>query len=858
MTMRMALLLLAVPAGFAPIRARAQSSVAAASDGRAPGGGVGIARITSIPEKDFEVSGLHRFLFGRTYRELWTHPIRVAVADLSKIGGGLEAKAREGAPGSRPFQLDAADGRVFGFRGLVKDATLDWPERLRTGLARRLARDQISGTIPGGALAVVQLERAAGVLSPGISLVRLPDDKRMGEWREEFAHSVGILEPRLRGSEAGLRSVPGARELLNSKELFERLRCDPNSSVDARAFLRARLVDLLVGDWDRHEGQWTWARFDHPRAARTAGVEHRWEPIPSDRDWAFTRLDGTIWALARMIQPKFTKFDGRFTGLGGLSIRPMALDRRLLVSLSLPEWDSVVANVVARLDDRAIEAAVRALPEEFDTTRVGWLRSALQQRRDQLPGVARAFYLDLASVVEVWATEGSDRIRLEETQEGALRLTVERGAGEGGIATGGLWTRRFQPAETREIRVYMLGGADSVMGRLERSPILVRLVDDGGGPLHVDRAVAAARVYDSTRSFHWPLERHSPEAMFRDWGGGIGIAPWVDYRDDVGFVLGAGPALVRYGFRRIPYASRLALRAAYTTGFAGINFDFTGDFRSQQRGRHLVVHAEALRADAVRYYGFGNETASPEPRAFYAVRQHRYQFDSRLALGLGEHMELSLGGLLRFQDQDDSRPSFALQELPYGFGRFTELGATAGWQLDLRDSPGYPTKGILARLNARYFPALADVRSAFGVMEGELSAYATAKFLPARPTLAVRAGGSRAWGDLPYFEAPAIGARTSVRGYYPRRFTGEASLYGSAELRLDFGGTPVIPGEWGVYGLGDLGRVSQSGERSDTWHGDWGVGLWFAPFGARKSTLTATYARSRESGRFYVTSGFHF
>ena len=36
------------------------------------------------------------------------------------------------------------------------------------------------------------------------------------------------------------------------------LAVDASGSVDQQEFARARLFDMLVGDWDRHEGQWRW------------------------------------------------------------------------------------------------------------------------------------------------------------------------------------------------------------------------------------------------------------------------------------------------------------------------------------------------------------------------------------------------------------------------------------------------------------------------------------------------------------------------------------------------------------------------------------------------------------------------
>ena len=40
--------------------------------------------------------------------------------------------------------------------------------------------------------------------------------------------------------------------------------------VPARAYLRARLLDLLVGDWSRREDQWRWASFPQRRKIRDA------------------------------------------------------------------------------------------------------------------------------------------------------------------------------------------------------------------------------------------------------------------------------------------------------------------------------------------------------------------------------------------------------------------------------------------------------------------------------------------------------------------------------------------------------------------------------------------------------------
>ncbi len=53
------------------------------------------------------------------------------------------------------------------------------------------------------------------------------------------------------------------------------------------AVLRARLLDMLIADWDRHFDQWRWA-------TRDTGQGKLYIPIPRDRDQAFFYSDGLI------------------------------------------------------------------------------------------------------------------------------------------------------------------------------------------------------------------------------------------------------------------------------------------------------------------------------------------------------------------------------------------------------------------------------------------------------------------------------------------------------------------------------------------------------------------------------------
>ena len=436
---------------------------------------------------------------------------------------------------------------------------------------------------------------------------------------------------------------------------------------------------------------------------------------------------------------------------------------------------------------------------------------------------------------------------------GALKLTVNRGAGRGAR-----WSRTFVPGETREVRIYLHGGADRVSGNWKGGPIRVRVIHAGNGALAVDPGLAGVAVYDSTDSWKPPRKPFDPGEMMRDWGGSTGIAPWLNQRSGMGLVLGGGPVITRFGFRRYPYAWRVAARAAYVTGTRAVNLDLKSDFRLARPGTGIRFDAGALWGEAVYFFGFGNQTERVEESDFYRLHQKRFQVNPRLYLELGKRGRIAAGPVVHHSVSDESKPSLARIERPYGFGSFTAVGGSIGGSLDLRDDPVYPVRGIRAEAEGRWFPAVGDVAEQFGVIRGELSGYLGTRSLPATPVVAVRVGGAHGMGPLPFFEAPAIGGTRTVRGFTRDRFTGQSALYGNAELRLRFGWFKlVLPGEWGVFGMGDIGRVYLEGESSSLWHKTWGGGLWVSFF-ERKPAFSLAWARGSDGGKFYLSGGLHF
>jgi outer membrane protein assembly factor BamA len=195
---------------------------------------------------------------------------------------------------------------------------------------------------------------------------------------------------------------------------------------------------------------------------------------------------------------------------------------------------------------------------------------------------------------------------------------------------------------------------------------------------------------------------------------------------------------------------------------------------------------------------------------------------------------------------------------PIGTGTYLQAAVRAGVRLDTRDQEAYPTRGVTFRLQGRLYPPVGDVDSTYGVVEAVATTYLTAPSLPLHPTLALRAGGKHVWGVFPFFEAAFIGDAETVRLGRPQRYGGDAAAYGNAELRLKLGHYFVIlPGEIGVFGLADAGRVFVDGESSTTWHTAFGGGVWLSILGPR-NVVNAAIVRSAERTGVYVGLGMAY
>lgn len=827
---------------------------------------------TRVPGPQYQAGALHKFFFGPHHRNLWTIPVDVPILNLDTFAGGLTPTKTGGGFQTKSLRFKSNDGREFAFRSLDKDPSKVLPPDLRETIAASIARDQISSAHPYSALVVPVLAEAMGVLHADPQLVIMPDDARLGAFRKDFAKLLGFIEERPADGPDGEPGFAGSDKIIGTDDLFAELEKDNDDQVDEKAYLKARLLDILVGDWDRHADQWRWARFKQEK--KTV-----WLPIPRDRDQAFVKLDGLLpsWSEKRHFVRQLENYYKDRPDIISLTHSGRHMDRRFLNRLSWEDFKAVADETTAKLTDAVIEQAVKQLPQQIYAVNGEDLTRRIKARREYLPKAAEEYYKLLAQYPEIVASNKPEYVEIERQAEGSVALRIfKRDAQTGEKREELLFARTFQRNETNEIRLFTLGGKDKVVisGPGAKS-ILVRVIGGKGEDEIVDQGRGRTAVYDTdsgnlfTKGARTKLYTGKVDSIInfrenkplrRDYSFDAKALPNFAFTPDDGIFLGLSYLRTQYRFRQQPFAN--------VVGFSG-NYAFkTGAFRL--RYGHYVVDAVGLldwsftaQATVPRevrnFYGLGNNTtrdADAEKDDFYRVRSKEYLVGTALHFHFSRRLVASAGGAFKhFDTQFDEDSTFVFKAQPYGIATPSLFELNATLKYDSRDRAVASSKGFYFESGFALFPKALESDSTFrkGFVDARFYFSPTKKI-----TLALRGWGAKAWGTFPYYEAIYLGGNHSLRGYLRERFGGDQAALGSAELRLAlFRANVLVPTDFGVFSFTDAGRVWLKDDSLEGWHTVAGGGIWFAPI-SRSSTFSIGAASSVEGLRLTAGGGFSF
>jgi hypothetical protein len=551
-----------------------------------------------------------RFFFGENYRGLWAAPVKMKIFRLENEKGGLKILQKGGGMQTKSLRLRDSTGQEWVIRTIQKYPDAVLPPTLRPTVAAAIIQDQISAEHPYAALTVPPLAKALNIPHANPQIVYVPDDPALGEFRKDFANQVFLFEER----------EPGDEKTDNTPKAQKKLRKDNDNQVDQKLVLRARLLDMLLGDWDRHEDQWRWERNEDDKGA----IDYK--PVPRDRDQVYNSAGGVLpWLVSRhLLMAKFQDYRDHIRSINRWNLNARYFDRYFLNELSEQDWHEQIAYVQSKLTDRVITDAIKLLPDTIYKLSGEKLIHNLIARRNILDKQAIKYYKFISTVVEIPASDKREKFEITNQPDGKLNVTIHKfkDETEGKIT----YQRTFDPNVTDEIRLYGFDGKDlfAVHGG-QSSPIKVRMIGgDDEDTFAIDSNVhnkSNLYIYDrSDEKNNLPRSsqariRTSKDTTVNQYNSKSFkynfLQPLLlgSYNKDYGVQFIGDFIYEKQGFRKDPYAFKQSLIVNYGFGTNSLMLNYNGEFKQVTGKSDLVVNVLSKGPNYTsNFFGVGNES----------------------------------------------------------------------------------------------------------------------------------------------------------------------------------------------------------------------------------------------------------
>ena len=821
---------------------------------------------------------------GENYRKVWETPVKVPVFDIGTKKGGLKILKRGGGQQTFSLRLEDKDGRQYVLRSVDKYVEGAVPEELHKTFAVDLVQDQISASNPYAAPVVAALAGVAGIFHTNPEVVYVPDDPQFGIYRRDVAGKLFLFEERPDDDRSDVANFGRSENIISTAKVIEKTTASSNHAVDENAVLRARLFDIVINDWDRHEDQWRWAGFEQ-------NGQTVYKPIPRDRDQAFFVNEGVIpWTAARKwLLPKIQGFTEYTENMEGQSFNARHFDRSFLTQSSWEEWQRQIDSLQILLTPGKIDSAMYAFPKDVyplcgpETARI------LKARVENLKPMARNLYLSLAKEVSITGTNESDFFEVLTLADTLMQISGYELI-KNGQKGRRFYYRSFYASETQKIHLYGLDGDDrfeiagdhsskidlKIIGEKNKNEIIsgedlqhknISVYGDRNTEISPERSDRLKTRFDS-EALKYDREHFEYDVVYPGLFSG--------YNPDDGIFMGGGPIMTKYSRYR---QQRYEIMGNYAVATNAVNLRFGAQQSFPLRRFEINFNTQYNSPEyAGNYFGMGNETEWEVPRSekeYYRLRMSRFytELDFVKWLDVDRIHKAGPGLFYSYSDAEKtagrfiSRPenvltandleSHAYAGAYFKYERNTLRGTERKTEEKFAGSNSFPTRGMQLKTRAGYFAGLNQQTDDFLKVSGDWVNYFSFSQRP-RVVYALRAGGEKLFGDYAFHEAATLGRTENLRGYRETRFYGDASLYLNAEVRIRMKRfqTYLLNGTAGVLLFNDTGRVWLDGENSKKWHNGTGMGLWLSPFD--RAVVSVSYSVSPDDRLFNFTLNYQF
>lgn len=835
-------------------------------------------------DEEVDKSPFFRSIWGERYRKYYGTKVTVPTVGLDTLFGGLKPVRKGGGHQSKSLRLRHKSGKEYVMRALRKSAemylqAMAFKDQYIVGdfedtYTESLLLDFYTGAHPYAPFTIGTLSDAVDIYHTNPVLYYVPKQAALEDFNEDFGDELYMIEEHVSDGHGHLKSFGYANEIESTDDLFKKLRKDEKYKVDASTYLRARLFDMVIGDWDRHEDQWRWAEIEDKETGKVI-----YKPIPRDRDQAFSIMgDGALMNLATRIVPPLHLMEGfmdDIRNVKGFNTNPFALDIALLNETTKEQWSDEVAYIQKKLTASVVDEAFVSFPEEVRDETVAKIKRVLLARVGNLPTIANEYYEALNKFAVITGTDKDDWFQINCLDETEIEVKAYR------IIDGKkkklFFHKKFNKDITKEIWIYGLDDGDyfEVNGK-NRNTIKVRLVGGQNNDIYDVKEGKRIFIYDSkTKKNTFKNSNGSKIRLTNDYKANTyqplklkntvnQIIPTIGFNPDDGVKIGLSNKYTFYGFRQNPFTDRHILDASFYFATSGFDLGYKGEFANVLENWNLGLSGRFTSPNfSINFFGFGNETENLDDDLELDYNRVRIQniklspsliwrghLGAKFRAGISyetievEETENRFINTFYVDNGDENRKNF--------------FGVDAEYTYENVDNAAFPTMGMRTSLHTGYKKATNGGGQNFGYIVPTLSF--DYKLVPnGRLVLATKWKAHFTIGDgFEFYQGASIGASDGPRGFRNQRFTGKTAYYQNTDIRYSLRKmkTGLLPVSMGIYGGFDYGRVWFPNDSSKQWHTSYGGGFFLN--GADIVSARLSLFNSSEGPRLSFGLGFGF
>ncbi|WP_432410873.1 metallophosphoesterase [Rasiella sp. SM2506] len=831
--------------------------------------------------EELERSGFYKALWGEHFREDYEQKIEVKSALLDTLYGGLTVMRKGGGHQTNSIRLEDKNGKQYAMRSAKKSAlrfiqyfvfkTNYLEADVEDTYFIQLLQDYWTTANPYASLTVGDLSDALNIYHANTELYFIPKQKTLGKYNEDYGDKLYFIEERLSDGLGDVESLGSTDKIESTLDLLDELRHKDKIAINEALYIRTRLFDNIIGDWDRHADQWKWAVQEQEN-----GVD-LYEPIPRDRDQMFSDFDGFMLGVVTALSPPMRfmqRYDGTYNYTNWFNDAGDDVDLAILINHTQEDWLREAKFIKENLTEEVIDNAFKKFPKEIDQKKVARTKKALLERVAKVEENAVNLYEYLRSCVLITGTDKKDHFVITRKPDGITNVSGFR-MKDGKMSTK-FWDVDYDKKVTNELWVYGLDDDDifEVVGKGDKY-IKIKLIGGQNNDTYRVENKRNLRVFDQksnpntfetpvakTLSDNYDLNTYYFKKNRRDLHN---ILPIIASNPDDGLKIGALFNYTKMSLRRNPFTAKHSLSAIYVTETSGIELEYTGEFANVLNDVNLGINAGYSSSSYTNnFFGFGNETINPEDELdlsldFNRVRLQQLFFAPSLIYRSYQGSVLEFG--LSYENIEAERTQGRFIETaavnPMVFEGQDFFGAEVSYEYKNFDDETQPKSGIQFKVAAGYkanfdedrgFPyVVPELRLTSKIDKKGILVYATK--LKAHFNLS---------DEFEFYQAATIGDGDGLRGLRQQRFSGKRSYYQNSDLRLSLGRirNSIIPISFGVYGGFDYGRVWVDDDNSSEWHTTPGGGLYFNIAGF--TTANLGYFSSDEGGRLNILLSLAF